>query len=459
MKQPGKLIGFFGGILLCVVICLLPLEGLEREGQLCLGFTLMTVVWWATQVAQSGYVSGVYLMLLCLFKVAEPSVIFSGWTGSIIWLVAGAYLIASAVRNSGLGERLSYSFILRFVRGWRSIIVSIFILTLILSLLIPHPWPRAFLIMSVMAVVIRSVHLPKKDAVIVGFTVFAASVPVSLIFITGDATINPLAAGYADEAVSFIRWLQVIGPPALLLSVLTMVLILILFRPSAPVTIDLDEVRAAKARLGKMSEREIRTLVWITIAVLLWLTNGITGLDIGWITLLVAMLMSMPLVGGVLQARDWAEVPVHVMVFLTAAIAIGKVGAATGMNTWIAQTLLPGVMPENPVLLALCISIFAVIIHMFMGSVIAVMGVTIPTFLAFTQGTGVSSLAIIGIVYISVAGHYLLPFHHLNMLVGQGEENGMYTQKETLKMGIPLLIAVLITMVAAVGWWSLLGLV
>ena len=169
--------------------------------------------------------------------------------------------------------------------------------------------------------------------------------------------------------------------------------------------------------------------------------------------------MSMPLVGGVLHPTDWAEVPVHVMVFLTAAIAIGKVGAATGMNTWIAQTLLPGVMPENPVLLALCISIFAVIIHMFMGSVIAVMGVTIPTFLAFTQGTGVSSLAIIGIVYISVAGHYLLPFHHLNMLVGQGEENGMYTQKETLKMGIPLLIAVLITMVAAVGWWSLLGLV
>lgn len=457
MKRFGKAAGLFGGIALCAVVCALPLEGLSREGQLCLGLTLMTVVWWAAQIAQSGYVSGVYLMLLCLFKVAEPSVIFSGWTGSTIWLVAGAYLIASAVRGSGLGERLSYWFILRFVRGWRSILVSIFVLTLLLSLLIPHPWPRAFLIMSVMLVVIRSAHIPREDATIIGFTVFAASVPVSLIFLTGDATINPLAASYAGE-VSFLRWLQVIGPPALLLSALTLGLILLLFRPSAPVALDLDEIRAAQAGLGRLTERELRTLIWVLAAIALWLTNGVTGLDIGWITLLIAMLMSMPVVGGVLEAKDWGEVPVHVMVFLTAAIAIGRVGAATGMNAWIADTLLPAAMPDSPVLTALCISGLSVAVHMLMGSVIAVMGVTIPAFLSVAAGTGMSPLAVVGIVYLSVAGHYCLPFHHLNMLVGQGEENGMYTQRETLKLSLPLLGAVLITVVCAVFWWGALGL-
>ena len=459
MKQPKKLIGLLVGILLCVVVCLLPLKGLSWEGQLCLGLTLMTVVWWAAQVAQSGYVSGIYLMLLCLLKVADTSVIFSGWTGSTIWLVAGAYLIASAVRSSGLGERLSYAFILRFVRGWRSIIVSIFALTLILSLLIPHPWPRAFLIMSVMTVIIRSANIPRRDAAVIGFAVFAASVPVSLIFITGDSTINPLAMSYAGEAVSFVDWLKVMGPPALLLSLLTMALILLLFKPSAPVELNLDEIRLAQAALGKMGQREVRALVWILIAVVLWLTNGITGLDIGWITLLAAMLMSLPVVGEVLGPKDWAEVPVHVMVFLTAAIAIGKVGAATGMNGWIADTLLPSSMPGHPVLLALSIALIAVVIHIFMGSVIAVMGVTIPAFLSFTAGSGISSLAVISIVYLSVAGHYLLPFHHLNILVGQGEENGMYTQRETIKISLPLLVALLLTIVASVGWWSLLGLI
>lgn len=457
-RNAKKYWGLLGGILVCFAVCTLPLQGLNREGQLCLGLTLMAVIWWAAQVTQSGYVSGLYLMLLCLLKVAEPAIIFSAWTDSAIWLVIGAYLIACAVRNSGLGERLSYAFILRFVRSWKSIILSIFALTLILSLLIPHPWPRAFLIMSVMTVVIRAAALPQNDAAAVCFSVFAASVPVSLIFLTGDATINPLAASYTGEPVSFLRWLQVFGPPAVLLSLLTMGLILVLFKPSGPVVVDLDEVRAAQAMLGKLSKREIRTLVWSCVAVALWVTNGFTGLDIGWITLLIPMAMSLPIIGTVLEAKDWGEVPVQVLVFLTAAIAIGQVGAVTGMNGWIANTLMPSVLPENPVLLVLCVCILSVIIHMFMGSVIAVMGVTIPAFLAFTQGSSAAPLAVIGMVYLSVAGHYALPFHHLNILVGQGGETGMYGQRETLRMSIPLLGAVLLTKLAAAGWWSVLGL-
>ena len=63
-----------------------------------------------------------------------------------MWLVIGAYLIASAVKESGLGERIAYAFMLKFVRDAKSLIISIFALTFVLSLLIPHPFPRAFLI-------------------------------------------------------------------------------------------------------------------------------------------------------------------------------------------------------------------------------------------------------------------------------------------------------------------------
>lgn len=188
------------------------------------------------------------------------------------------------------------------------------------------------------------------------------------------------------------------------------------------------------------------------------MTNGITGLDIGWITMLVAMMMSMPGPVRVLNAADWREVPFQVMVFLTAAVAIGRVGMATGMNQWIAETLLPREMPENFLLLALLIALTVILIHMFMGSVIAVLGIVIPTFLTAAQNLGVAPMAVAGLVYLCVAGHYLLPFHHLSILVGQGEENGMYTQWETLRLGIPLTGAVLIAAAAAVGWWKLIGL-
>lgn len=366
-------------------------------------------------------------------------------------------MIALAVRKSGLGERLSYLLIRRFVRGWYSMILAIFALSLVLSLLIPHPWPRSLLLMSVISVVIRDAELPQREAAVAGFTVYASAVPLSLVFLTADS-INMLAASYTGETVSFIRWFLVMGPPALLLAGLTLLLILVLFPPEAPVRLDLERVEAARSALGKVTGQEWRTLVWIVLAVALWMTNGITGLDIGWITMLVAMMMSMPGPVRVLNAADWREVPFQVMVFLTAAVAIGRVGMATGMNQWIAETLLPREMPENFLLLALLIALTVILIHMFMGSVIAVLGIVIPTFLTAAQNLGVAPMAVAGLVYLCVAGHYLLPFHHLSILVGQGEENGMYTQWETLRLGIPLTGAVLIAAAAAVGWWKLIGL-
>lgn len=67
-------------------------------------------------------------------------------------------------------------------------------------------------------------------------------------------------------------------------------------------------------------------------------------------------------------------------------------------------------------------------------------------------------MVIVGLTYLCVAGHYLLQFRHLSILVGQGEENGMYTQKETLKLGIPLTGAVLVTVAVAIGCWKFMGL-
>lgn len=457
-KGLGRLLGFSAGILVCVLVWVLPLQGLSREGRLCLAFTLMTVVWWGAQVAQPGYTSGVYLALLCLFQVEEPSVVFSGWLDPVLWLVPGAYLIAAAVQRSGLGERLSYFLILRFVRGWTSIIVTIFALTLGLSLLIPHPWPRAFLIMSVMKMVIKAARLPAHDATVVGFTVFAATVPTSLVFLTGDASINPLAASYAPEPVTFLRWFVVMGPPAILLTLLTLGIILAMFRPTAPVQVNLEQVRTEQQALGPVSKVELRTMAWVLTAVALWMSDGITGLDIGWTTLLVSMLMSMPVIGEVLRPEDWASVPVQVLIFLTAAISIGRTGTATGMNQWLADVILPETLPENVFLIGLLIACLSVVIHMFMGSVIAVMGVVIPALLSVTSGTGIPPLAVIGITYLCVSGHYLLPFHHLSILVGQGEENGKYTQRETLKISGPLLFALLITVVATIVWWKMIGL-
>lgn len=459
MGKNKPFIGLILGIVVAILINMSSLDGLSPQGKMCLALTFMTVIFWGFQIAQPGYTSGMFLALLVIFKVAPPASVFAPWAGPIMYLVIGAYLIAGAVKSSGLGERIAYKFILKFVDSYKSIIISIFMLTFILSVLIPHPWPRAFLIMSVMAVIIKSGNIPREDAVKIGFTVFAASVPVSMIFLTGDSVINVLAAQATGQSIGWIDWFIYMGPPNIVSSILTCALILFLFKPSQAVNINKDEIRAKLAAMGSFSPMEKRAAFWITIAILMWITDSWHGIHIGWVTLFIAMAMAMPVVGGVLTPKDWGGVPIHVLIFLTAAMTIGGVGGITGMNTWIAKTILPSEVPTNPYILATFIATVSIVIHMALGSVIAVMGIAIPALLLFTLPMGLNPVIPVFLVYTAIGIHYILPFQHLNMLVGLGEENGMYTQKEVMRLGIPLTIVVYITCVLIeVPYWQMLGL-
>jgi di/tricarboxylate transporter len=414
-------IGFVAGILAAIIIWNLNLEGISVEGQKCLALSLMTVVFWATQIAHPGFVSGIYLISLVLFDVAPATSIFALWTQDTIYLIIGAYLIAGAVQSSGLGERIAYKLILRNVRDWQSFILTIFVLTFILSVFIPHPWPRSLMIMSVVAVVFKSAKLIKEDAAKIGFVVFACSVPISLILLTGDSVINIMVVEFSGVELSWLGWFMHMGVPSIIASIITYFLILILFKQEGEFNIDLEEIKNKLAELGPMSRTEKKVFVWIILAIILWMTDSIHGIALGWVTLLIAMAMALPVIGDILTPKDWEEVPVHVLLFLTASISIGRIGGLTGMNGWIATFLLPSSMPANPVLLGLIIAVIGVSLHMILGSVIAVMGVAIPALLTITANTDINPLVPTLFGYAAIAMHYIFPFHHLNILIGLDE--------------------------------------
>lgn len=257
-------IGFIAGIIVFLLVKFLPLGGLSETalsegGQTCLALTLGTVVWWACGVAQPGYVGVLYCVLLILFQVCtddagSPSLsatvasTFSSWTKATMWLVIGVYLIASAVKDSGLGERIAYAFMLRFVKGYKSLVISIFALTLILSLLIPHPFPRAFLILAVVSVIASSANYGDDDKAKLGFLVFAAAPAASTFFLTGDSTLNPLVAQYSAEAgganPGFIDWFLYMSVPMLVALLATMVLGLLLVQGEYDVSIAASPIAA-----------------------------------------------------------------------------------------------------------------------------------------------------------------------------------------------------------------------
>ena len=452
-------IGFLAGILVAVVVSLLPIEGLSPEGRRCLGLSLMAVIFWATKVAHPGYVSVALLTLYITLGVAPVEVTFGLWTKPIVYLVVGGYLIAAAVKGSGLGQRIAYQYILRFVTGYRSIIVGAYALGLVLSLLIPHPWPRSFLIMSVMIGIIKSSGMSRKDGANVGLAVFAGSAPTSMILLTGDSLINSIACQFSGQAVSWLGWLKYMGVPGLIASILTLVLQLKLYKPDGEFHLDKESIRQKLSEMGGFSPSEKRCMFWVALAIVAWATDSIHGINTAWVALLAVVGLSMPMIGGVLKPPSWNDVPIATLLFLTAALAIGTVGAYTGMNEWLAGVLLPETVPANPFLFAALVTLLGVAIHMVLGSVLAVMGIVIPTIITFTAASGMNPLVPSLLVYTTLAMHYVLPIHHMNLLVGLGEDQGLYTDKDVMRLGLPLTAVVfVITIGVEVIWWRITGL-
>ena len=471
-----RYIGFFLAIVVFLLIkFVLPLDSLgsvalSEGGKNCLALSLGAVVNWSCGVAQPGYTGILYCALLVLMQVvpdadgvpsmaATVAVAFGAWTKGTMWIVVGAYLIAGAVKDSGLGQRIAYAFMLKFVKSAKSLILSIFALTFVLALLIPHPFPRAFLILAVVSVIAESAGYGEDDRGKLGFLIFAAAVPCSMFFMTGDSTLNPLVASYGANggaAIGFVDWFIYMSVPMVVATLCTIVLALALFKPSKELVYDREDVLAKQAALGKLSEKEIRTIVWLVIAIALWLT--VSGDYLAWVTLVIGVLMAMPVIGEVLTPASWSSVDIKTLMFLTAAMAIGSVGGATGMNAWIADVVLPSTVPANPYLFALLVCALTMIIHMFMGSVMAGLGICVPAFLTFVQGTSVTPIAVALIVFTAINLHYILPFHNLAILVGEGKDAGGYTSKEAMKMGIPMTVVTFLVVLVEAFWFSTLGL-
>lgn len=458
--MPRKsVLGFVLGICLAALIMFLPLEGMPLAGRKCLALSLLTVCWWAMGVMHPGYSS---LFLLCgytLWGVAPASEVFGLWATPLIYLVIGGYLIASAVRHSGLGKRIALMYALRYIEGYRSIIVGAYVLGFLLSFLIPHPWPRNFLIMSVMAMITRGANMPKEDAANVGLAVFGSSAATSTILLTGDSMLNVVTVGMAGADVGWLGWIGHMGVPGVAASVLMLLIQLSMYRPKAAFRLDKEEIGRTLAGMGKMTGEEARCLVWIVIAVAGWVTDTIHGIHPGWVALLCAVGMTLPRLGGVLNASSWNDVSLPTLFFLTASLGIGKIGDISGMNAWLAQALLPARAPADPFLFAGFVSIIAMALHMFLGSVIAVLGIVMPSIIMFGNTVGMPPLASALIVYMAIVVHFILPFHQMSLLVGLGEKQGGYTDRDVMRLGLRMTVVVfVVTMLVQVPWWKLIGL-
>lgn len=456
-----KGVGVILSLALVVLLWVLPLPGeLSLAGRKTLIVTLFTVVWWVFNIIPPAYATLMMLLGYLLLGLATPELVFRIWTLPLMWLIIGSFLIAAAVTKSGLAQRVAYFFMIRYATSYRSLIVLTYVLGFVLGFLIPHPFPRALLLMSLMRAIIQKSGMNPADSASVGLSVFVSTTVTSTILLTGDSTLNLATVGFSGLAVGWLEWAKYMAVPGVLASFLLMGLHLLIFRQTGPVQINHADLRSEREKLGAISRKEMVTCFWVLAALLLWSTDAIHHLDPAWVSLLAVVGLSLPIVGDVLDAKDISSgINWPILFFVVGALAIGTVGKTTGMSDWLAASLMPVTPPQNPYSFAALIGGATMLLHMVLGSALACMSIAAPPMVHYAVAAGWNPLFPALLVYTAVSIHYLFPFQHVTILLGQGETGG-YSTRQVLKYGLPLtLVALVVMILVEVTWWLAIGMI
>ena len=103
----------------------------------------------------------------------------------------------------------------------------------------------------------------------------------------------------------------------------------------------------------------------------------------------------------------------------------------------------------------LVVLVTCVLLHIVLGSNITTMSVVVPGLMSI--GAGVApALPLMFTMCIAVCSQFILPFHHVILLLGEG--NRYYSTKELVKMGLPQTVVMfLVVFLFYLPWWRLIG--
>jgi di/tricarboxylate transporter len=315
------------------------------------------------------------------------------------------------------------------------------------------------MIMAVMAIVIKSAKLEKKFAAQIGLTAFAASCPTSMILLTGDSTLNMVAMNFVGAEASWLKWLLYMGIPGLMTSILLYLLQIWIFPGPKSLAIDTRGISEMLEGLGPITRHEKGVIFWVLVAIGFWTTDFIHHIHPDWITIGAALMMTLPRVGAGLKPSDWSKVNLGTLFFLTGSgnrygrrsyryEQVGSIGSSALVCTTEPVCVcsfrddLRNDDPHGARQRACCDEHCHSSDH------------------SYSAGSGISPIVASLLVYTAVDQHYLLPFHNMAILVGEGEQGGNYNAADVFRLGLPLTALVLaVTGCVEVPWWRLIGLI
>lgn len=335
---------------LCAVLGLCALlavpgaaPGLGADGRLSLAvFALATAAWIATPVDDAYIALGAGLALT-VTGVISSETLFATLGDETVWLLICAFVLAAAVTRTGLAGRAAV-FLVGGARTVRQLVHLTTAGLVVTVFAVPATSGRAALALPVFVALAAALRERTRLVVMLALlfpTVILLSAVATLIGAGAHLITVGVLLEQTGEQLSFVRWLVLGLPLAIVSSHLAAELVLLTTTRRAdrkgPVTITAAQIQehSATAVEGPFTPEESRCLLLLATVVVLWCSEPLHGVSPAVVALIGALVATSPALGTVRFKDGLRSVPWPLLLFMAATMAMGVALSDSGAADWL----------------------------------------------------------------------------------------------------------------------------
>lgn len=258
--------------------------------------TLVVIALWATSRLPEYLVALLFFAAVMVLQLAPTAVVFSGFASSAFWLVLSGFVLGTAIRSTGLADRLANRILPLLAGSWPRLVGGVVAISYALAFVMPSNMGRITLLMPIIMALAERAGLAEGSrgryglALAVGFGTFQLSASILPANVP-----NLVMSGAAESAYgihfTYLSYLLLHAPIlGLAKGALLTLCICWLFR-AKPQPVEKTSEQSA------LSVAEWRLIALLLITVLLWITDSWHGIAPAWVGLAAACVCLLPRIG------------------------------------------------------------------------------------------------------------------------------------------------------------------
>lgn len=449
--------GFFA------VFLLLPAE-VEWEARTAIAVLLFGLLLWALEPIPLGMTSILTLVLLLLMKAVSIDVALSGFASPAVFLIVAGMMIAKAVNETPLMDRLTYSLLAKWGRSPKGIFIGLFLLMQVQAFFIPATAVRTQLVIPVVLSVITAVGAKKgsnfSKLMLIG-TAFAGNISGTAILTAaiGNILTIEILQLYLGRTLSYFDWFLYAFPIWLLLMAAIPFIVWKTYPPEDYSFAALqEEMKKKKSAIGPLTGKEIKCIVILTGTVLLWMTQSLHGFHPTVPALLAVVLFAMPKIGFV-SWKKVINVNFDMVILIGATLSLGMVLIETGAIDLLASMLKTDAVLKafgNPWLAILVVVIVSHLYHLGVTNVSTAVVTLLPVLIGLANLSEMDPMVIVFASSVSTLFGFMLIVETMPNVIVHG--TGLVAQRDFYIPGFWATVASIVIVAAvAFTWWRWLG--